>query len=529
MSGAKSFNQSSERKLFDDIDQPLHGLLICTTGFSFEENKLIKSKIEKLGGTYNKNLLSTTHFLIIKRINTDKVITAIENNIKLVTKEWINENNFDKYLDYEKCAPGCFCGISLLLFGFNEEELKDMKTQIKEKDGEVYTDPDEADLIIVKSDSGYIDEEIEKLEKYESKIVTEKWYYNCISKNEYKPIDEKEDLLNLDDIKNNYEKIITVIESGENKKYIDLFNGKKFSIQGFRNEIKSKIIDIITFCSGVYIDIIVKSTNYVVVPLTFDNIKLIQKQTNLLGIRPNIVNCNWIIDSIKEGILLSPDIYRPIKSIDYQIYLSDIFKGESFCICKATYKDDKIKEIKEKIKQNMGEYFNSGYSKDISDFVNKYIIMNDGYPEIWNKLINENVEKEMGKVIISHRFLDLCLKMKKIIEKSDFFGSIPYPFAVPIEEFKNKYFYLSPKQFSLKEILCYDHLIKTFGGNVDELNEKTTHILFKIKEISQKTRDKMIKNSNENVKFIRERYFIDYILKSGACDINNYQVKIIVK
>ena len=93
---------------------------------------------------------------------------------------------------------------------------------------------------------------------------------------------------------------------------------------------------------------------------------------------------------------------------------------------------------------------------------------------------------------------------EKIIEKSDFFGSIPYPFAVPIEEFKNKYFYLSPKQFSLKEILCYDHLIKTFGGNVDELNKKTTHILFKKRKIRQKTRIKMIKKSNENVQFIKE-------------------------
>jgi len=142
--------------------------------------------------------------------------------------------------------------------------------------------------IIVKSDSGFIDEEIEKLEKYEKKIVTEKWYNNCIKKNEYKPIDEKEDLINLDNIKNNYEKIINEIESGKNKKYIDLFSGKKFSIEGFRNETKSKIIDIITFCSGLYIEIIVKSTNYIIVPLTFDNINLIQKKISFLGIRPNI-------------------------------------------------------------------------------------------------------------------------------------------------------------------------------------------------------------------------------------------------
>ena len=151
--------------------------------------------------------------------------------------------------------------------------------------------------------------------------------------------------------------------------------------------------------------------------------------------------------------------------------------------------------------------------------------MNDGCPDVFNKLINENLDKKMGKIIISHRFLDECLKMKKIIEITDFYDSIPYSFSVPIEEFKNRYFYLPSDQFSLQKTLNYVHLIKTFGGNVDKLNQKTTHILFKKKFVSQGERDKMIKNSNENVKFIKEEYFTDYILQSGKCDINNYQVK----
>ena len=132
--------------------------------------------------------------------------------------------------------------------------------------------------------------------------------------------------------------------------------------------------------------------------------------------------------------------------------------------------------------------------------------MNDGYPDILNRLIDENIEKKMGKVFISHRFLDECVEMERIIECTDFFDSVPYPFKVSIEEFKNRYFYLPSNEFSLKEILCYDHLIKTFGGNLDELNEKTTHIILKKEEINQRTRDDMIKNSNENVKFIKEGY-----------------------
>ena len=539
MSGAKSFNPSSrKRKSTEDNNQPLHGFNVCTSGFSPIENKLIKAKIENLGGCFCENLLSTTHYLIINKINTDKAITAVQYNIKLVTKEYIDDNNSDKYLDSEKCTPGCFYGINLFLFGFNEEELKIMKLQISQKDGEIFNNADEADIIIVKSDSGYVDEEIEKLKKYHHKTVTEKWYEKCLTKNEYKKIDENEDLLNIEVIKNNYKKVITEIESGQNTKYINLFIGKIFGVQGFKNEIKNKIIEMISFCNGFYFDTILESTNYVIVPLTFDNINIIQNKTNIFGIGPTIVTCNWLFNTIKEGILLPPDIYKPIKSFDIQktrtnnqkiLYLGDTFKGQSFSICNSTYKQDKINEIKEKIVQNMGEYYDSGNTKEIIDFKAKFIVLNDGYPETWNKLITENVDKQLGKIIISHRFLDECLRMRKIIECTDFFDSVPYPFAVPLEEFKNRYFYLPPNQFSLQERFCYDHLIETFGGNVDDLSEKTTHILFKKEEISQRTRDKMIKGSNKNVKFIKEGYFTDYILQSGACDINKYQVKIKVK
>lgn len=539
MSGAKASSQSSRgKKTGEVISEHLHGLNICASGFSPIENKLIKSKIEKLGGTFNENLLASTHYLIVNKINTDKAITAVKYNITLVTKEWLNEKNSEKYLDQEKCKPSCFYGINLFLFGFNEEEKNLMKIIIKEKNGETINSAEDADIIIVKSNSGYIDEEIEKLKKYHNKTVSEEWYNSCLERNEYKPIDDKKYLLNLKMINDNYKRFIEEIKTGENKKYINLFIGKIFGVQGFKNEIKLKLIQIISFCNGFYFEAILESTNYVIVPLTFDNINIIQNKTNIFGVGPTIVTCNWLFDSIKNGILLSPDLYKPIKSIDVQktrtnnqkiLYLGDTFKGQSFSICNNTYKQEKIIEIKEKIVQNMGEYFDAGNSKDIIDFKAKFIILNDGYPLTWNKLITENREKQLGKIIISHRFLDECLRMRKIIECTDFFDSVPYPFAVPLEEFKNRYFYLPPNQFSLQERFCYDHLIETFGGNVDDLNSKTTHILFKKEEISQRTKDKMIKGSNKNVKCIKEGFFTDYILQSGRCDIDQYQVKIKVK
>ena len=510
-------------------------MIVCASGFSSTENKIIKSKIEKLGGTFNDNLLSSTHYLVINKINTDKAITAVKYNIKLVTKEWLDEKNPDKYLEQEKCKPGCFYGLNLFLFGFNEEEIQNMKNIIKQKNGDTCINGDEADVIIVKSNSGYIDEEIKNLKKYHNKTVSEKWFDTCVAKNEYKVIDEKKDLLNFEIINKNYKNVIDEIKSGQNTKYVNLFNGKIFGVQGFKKEIKLKLIEIISFCNGFYFETILESTNYVIVPLTFDNINLIQNKANIFGIGPIIVTCNWLFDSIKEGLLLPSDSYKPIKSIDLPknktnnqkiLYLGDIFKGQSFSICNNTYKQEKVNEIKEKIIQNMGEYFDVGNSREITDFKAKFIILNDGYPLFWNKLINENMEKQLGKVIISHRFIDECLRMRKIIECTDFFDSVPYPFAVPLEEFKKRCFYLPANQFSLQERFCYEHLIETFGGNVDDLNKKTTHILFKKEEISQRTIDKMIKESNKNVKFIKEGFFTDYILQSGKCEIDQYQVKI---
>lgn len=536
MSSAKYLNQSGKsQKKTEEKQDYLHGLLICASGFSPTENKFIKSKIERLGGTFNDNLLVSTHYLIINKINTEKAITAVKYNIKLVTKEWLEEKKAEKFLDEEKCKPGCFYGISILLFGFNEEETQNMKKTINQKEGELINNAEESDVIIVKSNSGYIDEEIEKLKKYHYKTVTEKWYNICISKNEFKSIDIKKDLLNFEIINKNYKSIIDEIKSGQNSKYINLFLGKIFGIQGFKNEIKSKLIQMISFCNGFYFEAILENTNYVIVPLTFDNINIIQNKINIFGVGPLIVTCNWLFDTIKKGIILSPDLYKPMKSFDMQknrtnnqkiLYSGDTFKGQSFSICNITYKQEKINEIKEKIIQNMGEYFDSGNSKEITDFKAKFIILNDGYPMTWNKLINDNSEKHLGKLIISHRFIDECLRMRKIIEITDFFDSVPYPFAVPLEEFKNRYFYLPPNQFSLQERFSYDHLIETFGGTVDELNIKTTHILFKKEQISQRTINKMIKSSNKNVRFIKEGYFTDYILQSGKCDIDQYQVKI---
>ena len=535
MKGAKVHSRSpKENKKSNSKSDLLRGLSICVSGFSYIEIQEFKRKIEKLGGTFIEDLLTSTHYLIVNKINSGKALCAIKNNIKLVTKDWLDENNEEKYLKFENCKPGCFYGVSLFLFGFNEEEFENMNKTINQRGGNIVNNISDSDIIIMKSNSIYIDEEIQKFKKYNNKLVSENWYNSCLEKNEFQNIDNK-NLFNFELISQNYTNIITDIESGKNAKYFNLFLGKVFGIQGFKNEIKSKIIQLISFCNGFFFETILENTDYVIVPLTFDNSNIIQNKVNAFGVCPKIVTCNWLFDCIAKGEIISYELYKPMKSIDIpketisskKIFISGtLFKGQTFSIVNKTYRQEQILELREKIEGNSGEYFDSGNATLPGDFKAKYIILNDGHPQLWNGLIQENNNNGLGKIIISHRYIDECLRTRKIIEISDFFDSVPYPFKVPIEEFKNRHFYLPQNQYNMQEMLSFEYLIETFGGNFDELNSKTTHIVFRKEEISQHTKDKMIKGSNKNVKCISDSYFIDYIINCGKCDINNYEIKI---
>ena len=534
MKGAKEQNKVS--KISSSKSDLLRGLSICVSGFSNIENQEFKRKIEKLGGKYIEDLLTSTHYLIVNKINSSKAICAMKNNIKLVTKDWLDEKNEEKYLKFENCKPGCFYGLNLFLFGFNDEEFDNMNKAINQRGGSITNNMSDADVIIIKSNSVFTNEETERLKKYRNKLITENWYNSCLEKNEFQNIEENKDLFNFEFITQNYSKIISDIESENNDdKYSNLFLGKIFGIQGFDQEIKSKILKLISFCNGFYFESILENTDYVIVPLTFDNSHLIQNKLNIFGICPKIVTCNWLFDSIEKGEIISADLYKPMKSLDLpketisskKIFISgNLFKGQTFSIVNKTYKQSQILELKEKIEGNMGEFFDSGNAVTPGDFKAKYIILNDGYPDLWDNLIQENNNNGIGKIIISHRYIDECLRVRRLVDFLDFFDSVPYPFQVPREEFKNKYFYLPMNQYNLQERLSYELLIETLGGNTDELNKKTTHIVFRKEEISQHTKDKLIKGSNKDVKCISESYFIDYIINCGKCDINKYEIKI---
>lgn len=508
---------------------PLKGMTVCISGFSQIEGKLLKEKIEKYGGNFNDNLTGRTNYLITNKINSNKSIAAQQHNMKLVTKEWILNEGGEKFLEEEKCKPPCFMGVDLNLYGFSEVERNIMREKVEKNGGGVVESVEEAEVIIIKDDLAFIEEEIEKLKKYEGKMASEKWFKECVSGGKYKNYSQYKITSNI--ISYKYEEIINNIEKYN---YKNLFLGKVFGVIGFKNDIRLKIINIISFCNGIFFENVYENTNFVIVPLTYDDTTGIKNLLNVFNECPKIVTINWLFDSFYKGQILSENLYKPLKSLDTNInktnkkilYTGNIFKNQTFSIYNSTYSQEKILDIKEKIISNMGEYFDAGDSCELKDFKAKFIVLNDGHPVIWDKVIKENAMKMYHKIIISHRYIDECLRQKEIFDFTEFFDMIPFSFSVPLDEFLSYRFFLPPNQFSLHEINCYEQLIETLGGYVDELNENTTHILFKKNKIKKKTLDLLIKKSNKNIKCVNEDCLMDYILKSGRSNIDNYLINI---
>ena len=106
--------------------------------------------------------------------------------------------------------------------------------------------------------------------------------------------------------------------------YFNLFLGKVFGIQGFKNEIKSKIIQLISFCNGFYFETILENTDYVIVPLTFDNSNIIQNKINsaldsTMNLKKEIIYIqNNLEKNLNSNIILleslSEDLEKEIRS-----------------------------------------------------------------------------------------------------------------------------------------------------------------------------------------------------------------------
>ena len=526
----KKINKSEKKTL---KNTQLKNFSICTSGYDEETNEKIIEEIKNFGGTYTENLLKKTNYLITDKINSFKALKAQENNILCVTKDWILTKEKNNLFNDEMFKIKCFQGINFFIFGFNEEEINKYSIKIIEKGGNIKNNINECDYILFKSNLEFTQKEIEEIHSISNKIVTEEWINNCINNNKFYKIKENYPLINQE-LNNKYEKCLKLIKT--NQKLEELFLGKNFFIDGFdEKKIKLKIEKLINYCGGLITDELLSINDYVIVPLTHNKLPQIEEINN--NYQPKKVIITWLFNSILNKKILDYNDFKPFLPIikrdnEEEMYyfnknktISNLFLSITFTIYKETYSKEKFNEIKNKILQNSGTINDIKDADDFNDILkSQYIIVNDGYSNILNGLLEAN---EKNHKIVSHRFIDECIEKRELVDYEDYVYLLPLNFSVPIKEFQNLEVYFLNSCYTIWDIKDLEGLYETFGGTCN-LSKNTKYIIIKDKKYSLKNFEKLKKKSNKDIKIINDDWISDCYLKNGEFqNPENYEVNLI--
>ena len=479
-------------------------------------------------------------------------------SIKIVTREWIDPTS-EKYLNPKECLIKCFEGVKFFLFGFDTAEtLPLMKKTIRANGGHIKSNYAKCDVILFKSGLLLSEQERNEFMQYESKIVTDEWYANCLHQNKFLPLDESKFNLNNDIISTRYNSLLDEVRQVEdysdNKKY-NLFLGKIFYIApSFDKSTKNKISFAVSVYNGLVFNNVSPLINYIICLNKTDVNNITQEITDYSdNNQPQFVTYDFVFDSGNEGVILDAKKYKPFNSLksddDNEIededdddsssecdlnkenkkrkgkrkkaVLSTIFRDETFTIITETYTPEQIAELKEKIIQNSGTII----EKKGTEKKGKHIVMNDGYAPLMTCLLNSLRGENETYWIVSHRFIDKCIEEQELVQLTDYLHLVPFNSAVPTESFANLEFFLYKGHFSINDTKSIEELIEILGGSID-LSPKTTHILVS-KPIKRKDFESLKKKSNSNIKLIKDDWFLEFLCSFTLPDESKFSVDIL--
>lgn len=429
--------------------------------------------------------------------------------------------------------------MQIALLGFeSEDELKRLIKQIECNNGHVSDIFDDCDAIVIKSGLILSNHDYQLIERYERKIVTEKWFYECISQKEY--LDFTNFKFKNDLLKNKFESIESEYVLLQDPLLI--FNECLFFIsEEFEKETRDILNKAIALGSGIIFNKISPYTTHIICNSNKDNFS--SKSLNFgKFFRPTLINPNWVIQCLKEKQLTSPEEYRPISSFQMLInessqstrneimlsnkIVSTTFKNESFFICKDSYESDEYLSIKEKILQNSGLIIEEkgNFSKNNKNKA-KFIIINDGYSQNeMSNLIDNKVKNYQW--ITSHRYVDLCIEKRQLIEieTCGFIHVLPFHNKVPFKDFIEKEITVFFLDFGLIENQMLEYLIETLGGKC-ELNEKTTHVVCS-KETVDPKRVSKLKKYNQDLLFVRTEWIMECLIDGYSAKEDKFLIQV---
>jgi len=465
--------------------------------------------------------------------------------IPVVRQEWINDSYIKrKFLPFEDYFLSPFQGLTFILAGFDVKEKEVLTRKINQCLGRMLNiEPDEAlrtcpsAILILNSEKAkelYMDLKIGN--KTEGKnILTHQWIEDCISSkrfikgNQYSCYHlfdktsenlEKRPVLPGYALENEIKKLEALEPDDEQGLFLSdcVIYCEKLDSSNERKIQKKLII----LGGGVYSESYCKAITHIITNKV--NVKN-EFKINIhdYSLHPFIVLPHWLRDSIIKGCRMSESKYKPIISEDTKESVapltkrptttnnliapamrggseggSMLFKGISFYIKDELYTPEEAKEIIKKIIVHSGVVTSN---KRVN-----YKVVNDG----GNGNVLLNFGKVEGKeyIVVSHRWVDYCIKHKSVanVERNKQIYLLPLPFPSPYKDITK--FSLGLTGLRQEDKIVIGRIFEAMGGKVKKELTDVTHI---ITDKQAATKAIEAAKRNPSISIIDAGWLLDYM------------------
>lgn len=164
---------------------------ICFTKFSYDEEKILRSIVKDLGGSYVESLTKDVNILICKEVGSNKYNAAMSECIPCIQKRWLIDcKKTSQFLPLDNYYVGIFTGFRITLSNIELPSRVEFQKLIEENGGKLMLElsRDEKNLtthLVTSLPSG-------KKFSYACiwggiKIVSPDWIHECITRNRWLP------------------------------------------------------------------------------------------------------------------------------------------------------------------------------------------------------------------------------------------------------------------------------------------------------------------------------------------------------
>ncbi len=533
-------------------------IVVCISSYSEDEKKRMSGMVTALGGLFSENFTSHVTVLVCGVAGTPKYNAAIEAKIPIVKQEWIRESAAKGgFLPLEDYLLPPFQGLKVALSGFERgsDEREEISKKIAKEGGKVLDDGHETpDCIFVLrgDDAKEIYARLKKKVIADSKrvVVIQDWVEACIKSRRFVVGSDYDCNVLFDKtlkpkaksppVRSGYVLDETVKEleglEANDERGLFLSDCVIYCDRLESAEERKMQKRLVTLAGGCYFE----SFNKAITHVMLNSVRAKNEYKESIddySSPPFLVDHHWLRDCIVKrchmpeasykpmlsGLTTTPEVIgkkattkssAPLLSPFAGVATSSmLFKGVTFRIEEKSYSLERVQEMVSTIERHMGTVVRGSRRTN-------YTIANDGAV---GNVMSSYGRTSQSNVIVSHRWIDYCLKHKSIvnIEKNKQIYLLPMPHASPYEKIEG--YVAAFLGLKYEDKLVLGRIFEAMGGKVGKDAGEITHIVTNT-QVEAKIKD--IVKKRPEVVVVNIEWLLDYMEFGKAPDDAKHRIDV---